>query len=143
MSLKERLRSKKEANNAAKAKMCEYKISINKVIKAIEKVPNSSDLGNIVKEFSKFLKTLTTDNAQITFSGSFDLGQKTLLNCVLSNFTEEEKKSKLESEENDDEKEEQELEAKLIKKRKAVRAKLKSVLKTDTSDENEENQEDE
>ncbi len=132
MSLKDRLRSKKESKISAKAEKCEFKISIKKVTEAASKVKNSSDLGNIVKEFSKFLSTLASEDAQITFSGSFDLGQRTLLNCVLAKFIEDGKQQTkvTASQENDEEEqEENKEESKMIKRRKAVRAKLAQAAK--------------
>lgn len=128
MSLKDRLRSKKEAKAALKAEQCEFKISIKKVTDAAGKVKNVSDLGNIVKEFSKFLSTLASEDAKITFSGSFDLGQRTLLNCVLAKFLEDEKKPEI-SFDDDENTEEPKLESKLIKKRKSVKAMLKEAEK--------------
>ena len=127
MSLKDRLRSKKEAKAALKAEQCEFKISIKKVTDAAGKVKNVSDLGNIVKEFSKFLSTLASEDAKITFSGSFDLGQRTLLNCVLTKFLEDEKKPEISFD--DENTEEPKLESKLIKKRKSVKAMLKEAEK--------------
>lgn len=127
MSLKDRLRSKKEAKAALKAEQCEFKISIKKVTDAAGKVKNVSDLGNIVKEFSKFLSTLASEDAKITFSGSFDLGQRTLLNCVLAKFLEDEKKPEISFD--DENTEEPKLESKLIKKRKSVKAMLKESEK--------------
>ncbi len=127
MSLKDRLRSKKEAKAALKAEQCEFKISIKKVTDAAGKVKNVSDLGNIVKEFSKFLSTLASEDAKITFSGSFDLGQRTLLNCVLAKFLEDEKKPEISFD--DENTEEPKLESKLIKKRKSVKAMLKEAEK--------------
>ncbi len=128
MSLKDRLRSKKEAKAALKAEQCEFKISIKKVTDAAGKVKNVSDLGNIVKEFSKFLSTLASEDAKITFSGSFDLGQRTLLNCVLAKFLEDDKKPEI-SFDDDENTEEPKLESKLIKKRKSVKAMLKEAEK--------------
>ena len=127
MSLKDRLRSKKEAKAALKAEQCEFKISIKTVTDAAGKVKNVSDLGNIVKEFSKFLSTLASEDAKITFSGSFDLGQRTLLNCVLAKFLEDEKKPEISFD--DENTEEPKLESKLIKKRKSVKAMLKEAEK--------------
>ena len=127
MSLKDRLRSKKEAKAALKAEQCEFKISIKKVTDAAGKVKNVSDLGNIVKEFSKFLSTLASEDAKITFSGSFDLGQRTLLNCVLAKFLEDDKKPEISFD--DENTEEPKLESKLIKKRKSVKAMLKEAEK--------------
>lgn len=124
MSLKDRLRSKKEAKAAAKAELCEFKISIKKVTEAAGKIKNASDLGNIVKEFSKFLNTLASDDAKITFSGSFDLGQRTLLSCILSNFIDDGKASIKETAQDEEEPEEKKSDSKLIRRRKSVKAKL-------------------
>lgn len=102
MSLRDRLRSKKEAKaetieTSTKSKSdgqkCEFKLSINKVTKAVKNVKSASDLGKIVKEFSKFLETLATDDANITFSGNFDMGQRMLLNCILANFLDDGEKT--------------------------------------------------
>lgn len=131
MSLKDRLRSKKEAKAAAKAEMCEFNISIKKLTEAAGKVKNPADLGNIVKEFSKFLNTLTSVDAKITFSGSFDLGQRTLLSCILSNFIDDGKSSLKEVYYDDEEDEEVKPESKLIKRRKSVKAKLEEASKGD------------
>ena len=76
MSLRDRLKSKKEAKTAAERG--EFRISIAKVTHAVNKMKNPADLGNIVKEFAKFLNTLEANDAQITFSGNFDLGQKNI-----------------------------------------------------------------
>lgn len=127
MSLKDRLRSKKEAKATAKAEMCEFNISIKKLTEAAGKVKNPADLGNIVKEFSKFLNTLASVDAKITFSGSFDLGQRTLLNCILSNFIDDGKPSLKEISNEDDEYEEIKPESKLIRRRKSVKAKLEEA----------------
>ena len=121
MSLKERLKNTKES----KSETCEFKISIKKVTDAVDNMENSEDLGNIIKEFSKFLKTLDAKNSNIIFGGNFDLGQKTLLSCILSNFIEGKDKPNQNEENN-----EPELKSELIKKRQSVRAKLKK-LKTD------------
>ena len=124
MSLKDRLRSKKEAKSLAKSESCQFKISIKKVTEAAAKVKNPADLGNIVKEFSKFLNTLASEDAQITFSGNFDLGQRTLLNCILSNFLDDKKSSVAENTEEDIQ-EKPKPESKLIKKRKSIKSKLR------------------
>lgn len=126
MSLKERLKNTKDAK--AKSETYEFKISIKKLTSAVDKMENAEDLGNIIKEFSKFLKTLDANNSNIVFRGNFDLGQKTLLNCILSNFMNE----KEEQDEDIADTEQQSADAKsaLIKKRQSVRAKLKK-LKTD------------
>lgn len=134
MSLKDRLRSKKETKAAVKAaqnaESCEFKISIKKVTEAASKIKNPADLGNIVKEFSKFLNTLVSEDAKITFSGSFDLGQKTLLNCILANFIEDGKTViKSAAEETEEDEEEIKAESKLIKRRKAVKARVAQALK--------------
>ncbi len=133
MSLRERLRSKKEAKikktqSKPQQQLCEFKISIEKVAKAVNKINNVSDLGNIVQEFSKFLSTLPTENASITFSGSFDLGQRTLLNCVLSNFLEDgEKPAQTSFEEHEEDSEPTKEPSKLIKKRKSLKSKLEKA----------------
>ncbi len=130
MSLKERLKSKKEAKikkaqNKPSKELCEFKISIEKVSNAVNKVSNVSDLGNIVQEFSKFLSTLPTENASITFSGNFDLGQRTLLNCVLAKFLEDgEKLAPTIVAQEAQEQEEIKEPSKLIRKRKSLKTKI-------------------
>lgn len=126
MSLRDRLKSKKEARLSAQRG--EYKISISKVIKAVNKTKNPADLGNIVKEFSKFLNTLEAQNAQIIFSGDFDLGQKTLLNCILSSFIDDG------SEIVDSSDDENKPAGRLIRKRKSVKARLAESEETETED---------
>ena len=122
MSLRDRLKTKKEAKAVKKAALeeGEIRISIEKVTNAVAKMKNSADLGNIIKEFAKFLNTLEAQNASITLSGNFDLGQRTLLNCVLSNFLED--SSTLQAEE--DGAEQEKPASKLIKKRKSVKQRL-------------------
>jgi len=116
MSLKDRIRSKKEAKNLAGR--TEYSISIEKVSKAVVNSKNSEDLGNIVREFAKFLNTLEPQNTKILFSGDFDMGQKTLLNCLLANFLEE-NSSDTTVKNNDEDVSET---PKLIKKRKSLKS---------------------
>ncbi len=135
MSLRERLKSKKDAK--ATAQKGEYVISIAKVSNAVNKIKNPADLGNIVKEFSKFLNTLETQNARIVFSGDFDLGQRTLLNCILGNFLDDGAKAKqilsdaIIQDEQDDSSNIQE--TKISKRRKTIRERL--AAKTETDDE--------
>lgn len=135
MSLRDRLRSKKEAKTAAQRG--EYIISIAKVSNAVNKVKNPADLGNIVKEFSKFLNTLEAQNARIVFSGDFDLGQRTLLNCILGGFLEDgsakmiKESSVDESDENNTEKKE----SKISKRRKTIRERLAAKAETESEDE--------
>ena len=130
MSLKERLKNRKEEKLAARAQACRFDISIKKVTETAEKMENPADLGNIVKEFAKFLNTLASDDAKITFSGNFDLGQRTLLNCVLSSFLTDSKKSGQIIDSYDvEEPEEIKPEPKLIRKRKTVRERVKEALK--------------
>ena len=130
MSLKERLKNRKEEKLAARAQACRFDISIKKVTEAAEKMENPADLGNIVKEFAKFLNTLASEDAKITFSGNFDLGQRTLLNCVLSSFLTDSKKSGQIIDSYDvEEPEEIKPEPKLIRKRKTVRERVKEALK--------------
>ena len=92
---------------------------------------NPADLGNIVKEFARFLNTLASDDAKITFSGNFDLGQRTLLNCVLSSFLTDSKSlgQEIELVESENSQEEVKPEPKLIRKRKSVRERVKEALK--------------
>ena len=128
MSLKDRIKSRREAKVSVGGENCEFNISVKKVIKAIENVSNPADLGNIVKEFSRFLNTVSAQNTTITFKGNFDLGQRTLLNCVLSKFVcgdgdfdtdgflnQEETKS-----------------SKLVRRRKSVRARLEAATKEES-----------
>ncbi len=135
MSLRERLKSKKDAK--ATAQKGEYVISIAKVSNAVNKIKNPADLGNIVKEFSKFLNTLETQNARIVFSGDFDLGQRTLLNCILGNFLDDGAKAKqilsdaiIQDEQGDSSNIQ---ETKISKRRKTIRERL--AAKTETDDE--------
>lgn len=118
MSLKDRIKAKKEIR--PDAEKSEYKLSVAKISQAIGSVKNPADLGKIIKEFSKFLNTLEAQNASIVFSGDFDMGQKTLLNCMLSKFMEGSSKKELVLDEEDEEKPA----SKLIKKRKSLKAKL-------------------
>jgi len=127
MSLKDRIKAKKEEKSLAGR--TEYNISVGKVAGAISKMQNSEDLGNIVREFARFLSSLESKKAKIVFSGEFDIGQKTLLNCMLSSFFDE----------NDllDEGESitktEDAEPKLIKKRKS----LKSIIEEKQEENNE------
>lgn len=126
MSLKDRIKLKKEARNLA-AKT-EYIISVDKVAKAITKMNSAEDLGNITREFAKFLNSLEAKNAKIVFSGEFDMGQKTLLNCILSSFLEDD------SDEVDAEvSAEDVLDSKLIQKRRSLKSKL--AVKKDEEEE--------
>lgn len=121
MSLKDRLKGKKEAKLSVQAG--EYKISVKKIADAISTIKNPADLGNIVKELAKFLKAMDARDAQIVLKGDFDLGQKTLLNCVLANF--------LDNSEYFLEDEEDVVGSsapKLIRKRKSVKARLAEEL---------------
>ena len=135
MSLRDRLRSKKETKTAAQRG--EYIISIAKVSNAVNKVKNPADLGNIVKEFSKFLNTLEAQNARIVFSGDFDLGQRTLLNCILGGFLEDGSAKLLkeasvdEADDNNTEKKE----SKISKRRKTIRERLAAKTEAESEDE--------
>ncbi len=116
MSLKDRIKGKKGGFSSEAG---EYKISIAKLAKAAAKVKNPADLGNIVKEFSRFLNAMDTKDAQLIFRGNFDLGQRTLLNCVLSNFIDDGIYE--EDEENDNE---EPSPSKLVRRRKSVKERL-------------------
>lgn len=122
MSLKDRIKAKKQVKSQENIDNTVYNISIKKVTKAVSATANTADLGNIIREFAKFLNTLEPQNAKITFSGDFDMGQKTLLNCILSGFLED-KVAKSESD-TQTEVEVADAEPKLIKKRKSVKARL-------------------
>lgn len=117
MSLKDRIKSKKSAGFSAESG--EYKISIAKVAKAAAGVKNPADLGNIVKEFARFLNSMDAKDAQIIFRGNFDMGQRTLLNCVLSNFIDD----GIYDEDLDDEYEGKPS-SKLVRKRKSVKERM-------------------
>lgn len=122
MSLKDRIKSKKEAKiSAAKT---EYTISVNKVASAIAGMKNAEDLGNITREFAKFLNSLDAKNAKIVFTGEFDMGQKTLLNCILASFLEDDAVESAEDSTEDV------LESKLIQKRRSLKSKI-SAKKND------------
>ena len=125
MSLRDRIKSRREAKNAVGGESCEFNISVKKVIKAIENVSDPADLGNIVKEFSRFLNTVSAQDTTITFKGNFDLGQRTLLNCVLSKVVcganDLEDSSLFASNETSG--------SKLVRRRKSVRAKLEAATK--------------
>ena len=131
MSLKDRLKNKREEKLAARAESCRFEKKKKKVTEAAAKVKNPADLGNIVKEFARFLNTLASDDAKITFSGNFDLGQRTLLNCVLSSFLTDSKSlgQEIELVESENSQEEVKPEPKLIRKRKSVRERVKEALK--------------
>ncbi len=116
MSLKDRIKSKKSSFSSEAG---EYKISIAKLAKAASKVKNPADLGNIVKEFSRFLNAMDARDAQLIFRGNFDLGQRTLLNCVLSNFIDDGIYD--EEEESEDETAST---SKLVRRRKSVKERL-------------------
>lgn len=122
MSLKDRIKAKKQVKSQENIDNTVYNISIEKLTKAVSATANTADLGNIIREFAKFLNTLEPQNAKITFSGDFDMGQKTLLNCILSGFLED-KVAKSESD-TQTEVEVADVEPKLIKKRKSVKARL-------------------
>lgn len=134
MSLRDRLRSKKETKKteaqieSTSGELCEFKLSITKVTKAVNNIKNPADLGKIVKEFSKFLNTLASKNAKITFSGSFDLGQRTLLNCMLASFAEDEKMPVEQTTQADEEPQKAEEppkeEPKLIRRRRSIKTKI-------------------
>ena len=134
MSLKDRLKNKKNqkenSTNSDRLQLCEFNISVKKVIEAINNVKNPEDLGNILKEFSKILNTLAPENSKITFSGNFDLAQKTLLTCILSNFLSASQNTVLDIPQSTED-------SKLIRKRKSVRAKLKKAIQKEELDETE------
>lgn len=121
MSLKDRLKSKKAAKLLSESG--EYRISVAKVAKAVSNVKNPSDLGNIVKEFAKFLNSMDAKDTQIVFKGNFDLGQRTLLNCVLSSFIDD----GIQEDEDYDDIDEVKSSSKLIRKRKSVKARLEET----------------
>lgn len=129
MSLRERLKNKKEAKAIKKAAIeaGEFKISIEKVCSAVSRMKNPADIGNIVKEFAKFLSTLQTQDAQVLFKGNFDLGQRTLLSCMLSGFLDD-GKSNMNSVTPETSQEENQIEQenppKLIRKRRTVKQRL-------------------
>ena len=62
---------------------------------------------------------MDTKDAQLIFRGNFDLGQRTLLNCVLSNFIDDGIYE--EDEENDNE---ESSPSKLVRRRKSVKERL-------------------
>lgn len=117
MSLKDRIKSKKNSGYTTEAG--EYRISITKLAKAAANVKNPADLGNIVREFTRFLNAMETKDAQLIFRGNFDLGQRTLLNCVLANFIDDGT-----YEEDDDEDFVSNESSKLVRKRKSVKERL-------------------
>lgn len=129
MSLKERLKNRKEEKLAARSESCRFEISIKKVTESVSKMNNPADLGNIVKEFARFLNTLATDDAKITFSGNFDLGQRTLLNCVLASFLVDSKKEESKTGVVESLEEEPSQEPRLIRRRKSVKERVKEALK--------------
>lgn len=124
MSLKDRIKLKKEARNCS-AKT-EYVISVSKVAKAITNTQSAEDLGNITREFAKFLSSLEAKNTKIVFTGEFDMGQKTLLNCILASFLED----AVETTEDADSQEDV-LETKLIQKRRSLKSKLANKADSD------------
>lgn len=128
MSLRERLKTKKEAKSIKKAGLLagKFDISIKKVTEAITKIKNPADLGNIVKEFAKFLNTMDAKDSKITFSGNFDLGQRMLLNCMLANFLEDGSKIEdiMTEDETDNELKTKKAESKLVRRRKSIKEKL-------------------
>lgn len=133
MSLRDRLRSKKETKIEQEKtavveknnELCEFKISIDKIAKAVSNVENPADLGNIVKEFAKFLNTLSPKNTGLSLKGDFDLGQKMLLNCILSNFLVDNEKTAKETAKKEIIQEAPKEDSTLIRKRKSLRTKLK------------------
>ena len=62
---------------------------------------------------------MDTKDAQILFRGNFDLGQRTLLNCVLSNFIDDGI-----YDEDSDEDIEEKAPSKLIRRRKSVKERM-------------------
>lgn len=121
MSLKDRIKAKKEAKSlAAKS---QYNISIKKLAQAASKMQNADDLGNIVREFAKFMNSLEPQNAKITFSGDFDMGQRTLLNCLLASFLEDDD-SEIAKEDSKEIDIDDEPTPKLIKKRKSIKTRM-------------------
>lgn len=137
MSLRDRLKSKKEAKTAAERG--EFRISIAKVTHAVNKMKNPADLGNIVKELAKFLNTLEANDAQITFSGNFDLGQKTLLNCILGNFLDDGSDKRIKNCTAEEDTDTNKPASKLIRKRKSVKERLaeKEALEAEESEKEE------
>ncbi len=117
MSLKDRIKSKKGGYSSESG---EYKISIAKLARAAAKVKNPADLGNIVKEFSRFLNAMEAKDAQLIFRGNFDLGQRTLLNCVLSNFIDD----GIYEEDEETDQEATSSASKLVRRRKSVKERL-------------------
>ncbi len=120
MSLKDRIKNKKSA--VFSSEEGEYKISITKLARAAAKVKNPADLGNIVKEFSRFLNAMEAKDAQLIFRGNFDLGQRTLLNCVLANFIDD---GMYDEEDGDTE---TAAPSKLVRKRKSVKERLEEDI---------------
>lgn len=121
MSLKDRIKAKKEAKSlAAKS---QYNISIKKLAQAASKMQNADDLGNIVREFAKFMNSLEPQNAKIVFSGDFDMGQRTLLNCLLASFLEDDD-ADIQTEETQETDLDDVPTPKLIKKRKSIKSRI-------------------
>ena len=58
MSLKDRIKAKKQVKSQENIDNTVYNISIEKLTKAVSATANTADLGNIIREFAKFLNTL-------------------------------------------------------------------------------------
>lgn len=141
MALKDRLNTKKTQTKAVKEvkdiaeiytsldekQSVEFNIPIGQLTKKILNVNDNAHLGAIVKEFAKFLDSLSDSDTALSLNGNFDIGKKALIACLLANIIEEKPAAPVVNEQVAEEKPQEAEESKLIKKRKTLREKLKKV----------------
>lgn len=132
MALKDRLKNKKttevqEINDIKEIytsldekQAVEFNLSVSQLTQKILDVQDNANLGAIVKEFAKFMNSVSDNETILTLKGNFDIGKKALLSCLISNISEQNVPLQSEPETPKED-------SKLIKKRKTLREKLKKV----------------
>lgn len=133
MALKDRLKTKTPTEGTEKLKdiytsldekqKVEFDVSIKMLTKKILNVKDNANLGAIVKEFAKFLSSLSDCETSLALKGDFDIGKKALIACLLANITGDANTQPTVEEESE--------EPKLIKKKKSLKQRLKRPSLTD------------
>lgn len=132
MALKDRLKNKKTTEvqeikdikeiytSLDEKQAVEFNISVSLLTQKILEVQDNAHLGAIVKEFAKFMNTVSESDSILSLKGNFDIGKKALISCLISNISD---KKSFEQAQTEQPKED----SKLIKKRKTLREKLKKA----------------
>lgn len=139
MVLKDRLKPKKQQIELSEPskddyltldeeQSVEFKVPIRQLTKKILSVKDNASLGAIVKEFAKFLDSLSDEKSNLSFKGDFDIGKKALITCLLANIIED---RDIEAEQPKESSEPASDSSKLIRKRRTLKEKLKNAKSSD------------